>query len=137
MFLSRFLTHWTSHFIFLGIFPLLSSGPVLAQNYFGAISYSPKTGTYGYSYDYSNQQAAINIAQNQCNQRSNGTGDCESLVWFSNACGSLAVASNGSYGSGWGENPDLAEYYAIDTCSDYGGYDCAVLETVCTSGTSF
>ena len=120
------------------IVPLLSSDPVSAQNnFFGAISYSPNTGAYGYSYDYSNQQTAIDAAQNECNQESGRIGDCENLVWFQNACASLAVASNGSYGSGWGEDPDLAEYYALDTCYDYDGSDCYILETVCTTGANF
>lgn len=110
--------------------------PAAAQSYYGAISYSPSTRMYGYSYDYGDKYQAIDAAQQECNEYSNWSGDCESLVWFGNACGSLATAPDGSYGSGWGENARTAEYYALDTCDQYG-YDCQLVETICTTGASY
>jgi serine/threonine-protein kinase len=110
--------------------------PAAAQNYFGAIFYSPSTRMYGYSYDYRNSRAAMDAAENECNEYSNWAGDCTYLVQFRNACGSLATAPDGSYGSGWGEDADTAEYYALDTCDQYG-YGCEVVETICTTGASW
>lgn len=77
----------------------LNSQKVLAQEYFGAISFSQSTRANGYSYDYKTKEAAQRAANIQCESYS-GTGDCKSVIWFKNACGALATDPNGAYGSG-------------------------------------
>lgn len=104
----------------------------LAQDYYGAIAWSSSTRSHGYSYDYATQTAAENRALNECESYS-GAGDCQVLVWFRNACGALAEASNGIAGTGWGTDRSIAEDYAIQTCYDYGGNQCVVTRWVCTS----
>jgi hypothetical protein len=101
--------------------PLLASTSqkVLANDYYGAIARSQSTGSHGYSYDYATRNAAETRALRECESYS-GTGDCQVLVWFSNGCGALAEANNGAAGSGWGTDVDLAEYYAMESCQEYG-----------------
>ncbi|MBD2464521.1 DUF4189 domain-containing protein [Oscillatoria sp. FACHB-1407] len=110
---------------------LVATTQALAADKFGAIAYSEATGGYGYSRDYPTQGDAEIRALNECEAHS-GSSDCQVLLWFRNACGALATASNGAYGSGWGINRSIAEGYAVETCSAYGA-DCAPIMWVCTS----
>ena len=48
------------------------------------------------------------------------------------ACGAVAVASNGAYGSGWATRLDVAESYAVNSCQQYGNNSCRVTRWVCT-----
>ena len=111
---------------------LMQVSKAYSQSYFGAIAYSEITGGYGYSYDYANRAAAETAAVRAC-EANTGYGDCFALIWFQNACGALAQASNGAYGAAWDSYQAGAEYRAIDTCSSYGGYDCVVTRWVCTT----
>ncbi|TRV42133.1 MAG: DUF4189 domain-containing protein [Microcystis panniformis Mp_MB_F_20051200_S9] len=101
----------------------------LAQNYFGAIAYSEETGYHGYSYDYPTRAIAESRALAECESYSR-SGDCQVLIWFRNGCGALATASDGSYGSGWGDNRPIAEQYALQSC---GSSECRVIRWVCTT----
>jgi serine/threonine-protein kinase len=114
--------------------PLLSlaAPKALANEYYGAIARSPMTGSHGYAYDYATRDAAETRALRECESYS-GAGDCQVLVWFANACGALAEGSNGAAGTGWGADVSTAEYYAIETCKDYGGTYCQVTRWVCTT----
>lgn len=103
----------------------------LAVDYYGAIAYSEATGSHGYSYDYTSQPAAENRAVQECEAYAR-SGDCQVLLWFRNACGALATAPNGAYGTGWGINRSIAEGYAVETCSAYG-QGCVPIRWVCTS----
>jgi hypothetical protein len=105
--------------------------PALANDYYGAIAYSRSTGSHGYSYDYATSQAAELAALRGCESYS-GTGDCQSLVVFQNACGALAQAANNAAGSGWGVDRTTAERYALESCSEVGS-SCRVVRWVCTS----
>ncbi len=97
-----------------------------ARNYYGAIAYSPSTGDYGYSYDYSSRYSAEQNAISRC-----GAYDCSSLIWFRNACGALAVGNNG-YGSGWGDTKYRAKREALKSCRRYSS-GCSVRQWVCTT----
>lgn len=110
----------------------LISQAALAQTYFGAIAYSPSTGSDGFSYDYGTQRDAEMRAHQEC-INSGGSADCKVVIWFRNACGALAVANDGTYGSGWGSDKGIAETYAIQTCNDYGGRGCKIIRWACTS----
>lgn len=111
---------------FVAVQPASANG-----NNYGAIAYSSATGSHGYSYDYSTAQAAQNAALRYCENYS-GTGDCTSLVVFKDACGALAQTPNNSAGSGWGVDRSTAEYYALQSCSQYGP-SCRITRWVCTS----
>jgi serine/threonine-protein kinase len=106
----------------------LGAGTALAQEYFGAIAYSPTTRAHGWSYDYGSRRDAERRARDQCGRHAR---DCEVPVWFRNACGALAVGADG-YGSGWGATRKAAEGSAIRSCARFSG-GCAVVRWVCTS----
>lgn len=109
----------------------IASQKAQAQDYYGAIAYSASTGGHGFSYDYANRAAAETKALRECENYSGG-GDCTVLIWFQNACGALATAPSGAYGSGWGYDRSTAEQYALDTCGQYGR-NCRITRWVCTT----
>ena len=110
---------------------LAATTQALAADKFGAIAYSESTRGYGYSHDYDLQSDAETRALQEC-EASSGSSDCQVLLWFRDACGALATAPNGAYGSGWGVNRSIAERYAVETCSAYGD-NCAPVMWVCNS----
>src|SRR5262245_65613021 len=75
------------------------------EEYYGAIAYSPTNRAHGWSYDYPSRKDAERRALAQCRRHAE---DCVVPVWFRNACGALAVGSDG-YGSGWGPSRKSAE----------------------------
>ena len=99
-----------------------------AQEYYGAIAYSPSKRAHGWSYDYPSRRDAERRALVLCERHAD---DCIVPVWFRNACGALAVGDDG-YGSGWGSSRKSAEAQAIQSCRRYSGH-CAVIRWVCTS----
>ena len=104
------------------------AGEAAAQNNYGAIAYSPSTGAHGWSYDYASRSAAESVALGNCRQHAS---DCVVPIWFRNACGALAVGSNG-YGSGWGTSRSLAESYALQSCRKFTG-GCYIKRWACTT----
>lgn len=106
----------------------LGASPAVAQDYYGAIAYSPSTRAHGYSYDYPTRWEAEDRALAECRRHA---GDCLIPVWFRNACGALATGPSG-YGSGWGTNRNLAESYALQTCRRHSG-GCSIMRWVCTT----
>jgi len=103
------------------------SGEAVAQNY-GAIAYSPSTMAYGWSYDYPSRSAAESAALANCGKQAN---DCIVPLWFRNACGALAIGSNG-YGTGWATARATADSQALTVCRRHT-MDCAVKRWVCTT----
>jgi len=109
---------------------LIAGASAQAQDLYGAIARSRSTGDKGYAWNYRSRVAAENSALNQCEGVS-GAGDCTVMLWFRNACGSIAEARDGSAGTGWGTSRSLAERYALESCSTVGS-GCRVLRTFCT-----
>lgn len=60
-----------------------------------------------------------------------GSGDCRALIWFKNACGSIAESSDNAAGKGWGTTEALAERYALESCSSVG-HGCSITRTICS-----
>jgi Domain of unknown function (DUF4189) len=114
------------------VLPILSGGEVavMAQDYFGAIARSRDSGDKGYAWNFRTREQAERRARQEC-QNVSGSDDCRALLWFRNACGSIAEASNGGAGTGWGTSEALAERYAIQTCRTVGS-SCRVVRTFCT-----
>ena len=100
--------------------------PVSADT-FGAIAYSPSKKAISYSVNGASRGAAEATARSGCN-----ASDCRSALWFKNACGALASASGGAWGTGWGNTQALASQYATETCEKNGGKNCKVRLNVCT-----
>lgn len=112
---------------FLLILALLP-GPVLSQDYFGAIAYSPRSGAHGWANDQPSREAAEKAALSGCSKHAK---DCRPVVWFKNACGALATAPK-AYGWGWGATQALADREAMKACQDHSK-GCAVTQRLCTA----
>jgi Domain of unknown function (DUF4189) len=100
-----------------------SSGPSTS---YGAIAYSPKNGSYGYSDHYANRAQAEDRAKSEC-----GASDCEVATWFFNHCGALAASSNGVWGADHSGNARTAQALAQARCLKEGGTDCEIKVTHC------
>ena len=95
---------------------------------YGAIAYSPRTGSVGWSYDYDTRRGAERRAQNGCREHAR---DCRVAIWTKNACAALAVGRNGGWASYWHTNKAKAKSRAIRACRkrDKG---CKVKRWICT-----
>ena len=102
--------------------------PAFAQDYYGAIAYSPERGAWGWAKDYQSQDDAEDRAMDECEQRSEGT-ECRVATWFRNGCGSLASGPNG-WGADWGNSDWEAATKAMERCSEHSK-DCKVKEKIC------
>lgn len=107
------------------------AGPVVstsAASVFGAIAISKSTGHVGVAWNQQSRSAAEKAAIAACS-----TKDCVSALWFRNACGALAAASNGTVGADWGASLAKAQSKALAACSSKGAKDCAVIDSQCTN----
>jgi Domain of unknown function (DUF4189) len=77
-------------------------------DYFAAIAYSPSTGQYGYSYDYTNLAAAKQAALSRCK-----IPDAEVVVWAKNGYCALAAGKGTGYGGAWGATAAQARANAV------------------------
>jgi serine/threonine-protein kinase len=112
--------------VFVGL--ALAAQDAAARDQYGAIAYSSSTGATGWAYNHRSRGAAEGAALANCRQHAS---DCTVPVWFRNACGAIAVGFDG-YGTGWGNNRQLAESYALKTCRDFTT-GCLITRWVCTS----
>jgi hypothetical protein len=95
---------------------------------YGSIAYGAKSGAYGWSHDFDDAQSAENEALKNC--RVDGD-DCQVVVDFWNSC--AAVAADGEIVRyGLGDTRGQAEGYALATCEEDGGAQCAVQAWACT-----
>lgn len=95
---------------------------------FGAIAYSPRTGSYGYSHNYATRGQAERVAQRSCRAYAS---DCRVIVYFYNSCAALAVGRSFGYGYGYAPGPKQSRSIALANCraNDRG---CQVKRTVCS-----
>jgi serine/threonine-protein kinase len=112
------------------IFSMLFASSAMAVQ-FGAIAYSPSDKAYGYSYNWNNKQQARKKARQKCRAQ-RGSPDCKVLTLF-NRCGALAIGKGGrkSFGSGKGQNRNVAKKRAIAQCRKKGGRQCRAPVVVC------
>ncbi|MDP2620263.1 MAG: DUF4189 domain-containing protein [Hyphomicrobiales bacterium] len=98
---------------------LALAGPVVLQQLaaawaWGAIAVSNEQASrWGYSYDYSTEQAAINRAVRDCG------GGCKAVITFARGCGAYAygaIDGDSEFGVGTGRNRAQAEDNALDDC---------------------
>ncbi len=86
---------------------------------FGAIAYGAGSQAYGFSYDSPNEDAASNIALNNCKKHGD---DCKVVLHLSNSCGAVAAVSNSnSYATGQGATKEQAQFFAVANCKKNGG----------------
>lgn len=111
-----------------------SAGPALARDLYGAIAYSAPSDSLHIKIECDSRAECEEGALKSCRAGASQPEACEILLWFHNACGAFAHASNGSYGTGWGDSQAIARRYAIQTCQDYGGEDCVSKTSACSNG---
>jgi len=81
---------------------------------YGAIAYSPSTGTYGYSYSRYSQTDAEREALQQCD-----ADDRKVIGWMRNAYGALAVGDTpDQYAWAWGATREAAKQSALAKCQE-------------------
>jgi hypothetical protein len=98
----------------------------LANDTYGSLAYSPRTGAFGWSVGFSNRRGAEREAMANCDAR-----DCRKALYFVNSCGALARGEDGGWGSSWGESPRQARRKALDIC-ERNSYACEVIVTKCS-----
>ena len=112
------------------LFASVVSCAALAQDYFGAIAYSARSGANGWAKDHPSREAAEKAALAACRPHAN---DCRAVLWFKNGCGALAAGAKAHiYGYGWGTTQALADAEALKGCSKHAR-DCKVKHQVCTA----
>jgi hypothetical protein len=94
---------------------------------YGAIAYSPSSGSFGYSYEHANRTQAESRAVREC-----GKDDCKVATWFFNNCGAVAAASNGAWGGAQGGSERTAQSAALSRCANEGGTSCEIKVTRCS-----
>ncbi len=108
---------------------LVSAGSdAQAKNKYGAIAISPSSKAMGWSYNYNSKWKANQVALQKCYQHAS---DCKIATWFRNACGAVAVGSNGGWGAAWGRSIKQAKWKARKTCRKYDSH-CKARRWVCT-----
>jgi serine/threonine-protein kinase len=98
-----------------------------SRNSFGAIAYSPSSGSYGYSDRYPDREQAESRANKEC-----GRNDCVAATWFFGHCGALATSSNGAWGSDQDTSEQKAQSLAQARCTSQGGTNCVILVSHCS-----
>ena len=112
------------------LFAMIFSCAALAQDYFGAIAYSARSGANGWAKDHASREAAEKAALAAC---SNHAKDCRAVLWFKNGCGALASGARPHiYGYGWGTTQALADAEALKGCAK-NARDCKLNHQVCTA----
>ena len=115
----------------LAILLLSAAPPAFAVDYFGSMAFCPKTGAVSWARNYTSQSEAEEAAVDECIKQ--GGKSCRALVWFKNACGSIAIGERRGAGSGWGSTKDRAELEAMKSCSGVTK-KCKIKYTKCTEG---
>ena len=110
---------------------VLLSGKPLAKIYYGAMAFCAKTGATSWAGNYTSKSEAQEGATDKC--RNPGGKQCQTLVWFKNGCGSIAIGEGRAAGSGWGTTSDRAQLEAMKSCSGVTR-KCEIKHTSCTKG---
>lgn len=123
-------------------FPLLMgslSAFALVPNPYGAISYSPVDRLYGISTKAVELEAAEQEADGNCAVIAGGR-HCRVVISYRNACGALAIASNGAWGADSAITTrgelmrGMSEAFAKARaqCQARGGVDCQLEQATCS-----
>ncbi len=114
---------------------------VLAADNFAVFAYSQKTGKFGVSYNYKDNDKARKRALEECKTKSKSK-DCKEVLTLGyNKCGALAISLSdpslydvGSQSYKWFSGFDEAKKIAVENCNTKTGKrNCAVFLTVCQS----
>lgn len=98
----------------------------------GAVAYSKKTRTYGYTTGLASREIAEKTALTECAATEGSPTDCTVLIWFYNRCGAIALGDNGSYGAAHHATQAGAAKEALQHCAPYGGSSCSIVREICS-----
>lgn len=101
------------------------SGPTL----YGAFAFDQAKGVVGGVYNRKSRAQAEKDALASC--REAGGTKCESIFWFYNMCGAMALASDGSYGWSYQPTANAARAQAMAECRKHAK-DCEPTAAICT-----
>ena len=104
---------------------------------YGAIALSASTVEYGFSYNFDSQERAEEAALTYCYSNANKPRDCKVLVWFYDACASLAIKpdsgrKDAAWGAQWASSAQSANVKALEECQKYGGNGCKIERSFCS-----
>jgi serine/threonine-protein kinase len=91
---------------------------------YAAIAYSPSTGKYGYSYNYTSQAGAQRRALAQLNAN-----DAKLVAWSRNSYCALAKGKDNSYGAAYGTTASQARSRALSECQKHSK-ECSIVVCV-------
>jgi hypothetical protein len=94
---------------------------------YGAIAYSPGSGSYGYSDHYGGRAQAQSRALQEC-----GKDDCVIATWFFRNCGALATGTDHVWAGENAASEERAKVLAQASCRERGGSNCEVLVSHCS-----
>jgi Domain of unknown function (DUF4189) len=83
-----------------------------ADDTYAAIAYSPKTGAYGYGFEFDTRGKAEKKALAECKGD-----DAELVAWVKNGWCVLAVGDDAKYGYGTNADLDVARKTALEECT--------------------
>jgi len=110
--------------------PSVYATPAAAQGTWAAIALSTKTGAWGTSYNYEDEDEARSRALRECRKNAS---DCKVYKTLENACVALAGDGSGNFGWAWGyETISERRRRAVQQCRDQGGKGCEVVTTFCS-----
>lgn len=101
------------------------SGPTL----YGAFAFDQAKGVVGGVYNRKSRAQAEADALKACKEE--GGTKCESIFWFYNMCGAMALASDGSYGWSYQPTANAARAQAMAECRKHAK-DCEPTAAICT-----
>lgn len=114
----------------------VSVGPHKAtQGVYGAIALvTANNQAIGYvSRNEPDEATARKLALGGCREEAGDAGSgCKVQLVFHNACGAIASAPGGGYGTGWGKSPALACDWALKTCKEFNAKGCVAELVVCS-----
>lgn len=99
----------------------------------GAIALSTRTGSWGTSYNYDDEDEARQRAMRECRKNAR---DCKVFRTFENTCVAVAGDGSGNFGWSWGYTPSERRRRAIAQCREQGGKGCKVESQFCTGEAS-
>ena len=106
----------------------LAPALAVAADYYGAIAYSPSKRAHGWSKDHPSRKGAEKAALAGCTKHAP---DCAVVLWFTNACGSLALGPKGA-GWAWNTKQEEADRAALSACAQHSKA-CTVKQRICTT----
>ena len=123
----------------------LAEIPITPLNEYGSIAHSMNPWGASASRSGTSRTAARDAAVEACenNCTSSSSCGCQEVLWFRNACGSLARSTNGRAGVGWdpsgdeGKSRSESQRKAIAACTAAGGQSCRIATSLTAGGRPF